>query len=46
MLDRALEVRLPLGDGRSYRTDLDVETLKRAGGLYRPADDGAGPKVG
>ena len=46
MLDRALEVRMPLGDGRSYLTDLDVETLKRAEGLCGPPDDNAGPMVG
>ncbi len=30
LLDRDFEVRLPLGDGHSYTTDLDILTLRRA----------------
>ena len=34
MLDNEFEVRLKLADGKSYVTDLDVETLKRAEGVF------------
>ena len=30
MLDNEFEVRMRLGDGNSYVTDLDVNTIKRA----------------
>ncbi|KAL5387265.1 hypothetical protein PMIN02_008206 [Paraphaeosphaeria minitans] len=34
MLDHAFEVRMKLPDGKSYVTDLDVQTLKRADALH------------
>jgi len=36
------EVRLPLADGKSYVTDLDVETVKRAEGFHGATDEEKG----
>lgn len=45
MLDADHEVRIPLpgGDGRSYITDLDVQTLRRAEGLHGSTEEERGP---
>ncbi|KAI9724821.1 MAG: hypothetical protein M1812_000097 [Candelaria pacifica] len=43
MLDNEFEVRLKLGDGRSYVTDLDVETLKRAEAFHGATEEEKGP---
>lgn len=47
MLDAEFEVRVQLAgaDGRSYVTDLDVQTLKRADGVWGATDDERGPWV-
>lgn len=45
MLNRDYEVRLPLPDGESYVTDLDVETMKRAEGFHGATDDERGPWI-
>ncbi|KAI9751839.1 MAG: hypothetical protein M1835_001166 [Candelina submexicana] len=45
MLDNEFEVRLKLGDGRSYVTDLDVETLKRAEAFHGATEEEKGPYV-
>jgi hypothetical protein len=34
MLDQEFEVRMHLAGGKSYVTDLDVQTLKRAEGVH------------
>jgi hypothetical protein len=36
------EVRIPLSDGKSYVTDLDVETIKRADGFHGATDEEKG----
>lgn len=43
MLDREFEVRVPLADGNSYVTDLDVQTLKRAEGFHNATEGEKGP---
>ena len=43
MLDNEFEVRMKLGDGKSYVTDLDVETLKRAQALHGATEEEKGP---
>lgn len=43
MLDNEFEVRMKLGDGKSYVTDLDVETLKRAQALHNATEEEKGP---
>jgi hypothetical protein len=43
MLDNEFEVRMKLPDGKSYVTDLDVETLKRAEGLHGATEEEKGP---
>jgi len=43
MLDSEFEVRMGLGDGKSYVTDLDVETLKRAEGFHGATQEERGP---
>jgi len=45
MLDSEFEVRvkLPGVDGRSYVTDLDVQTLKRADAIHCATEDERGP---
>ncbi|KAK7180178.1 Transcription factor Sp2 [Paraphaeosphaeria sporulosa] len=43
MLDQEFEVRLKLPDGKSYVTDLDVQTLKRADALHDATPEEKGP---
>ncbi|KAI9870956.1 MAG: hypothetical protein M1830_003589 [Pleopsidium flavum] len=43
MLDNEFEVRMKLADGKSYITDLDVETLKRAQALHGATEGEKGP---
>ena len=43
MLDNDFEVRMHLGDGESYVTDLDVQTVKRAEALHDATEDEKGP---
>ncbi|RDA88948.1 hypothetical protein CP532_0675 [Ophiocordyceps camponoti-leonardi (nom. inval.)] len=43
MLSTDHEVRLKLSDGKSYVTDLDVQTLKRAEGFHGATDEEKGP---
>ena len=43
MLDNDFEVRMRFGDGKSYVTDLDVETVKRAEALHNATDEEKGP---
>lgn len=43
MLDSEFEVRMHLGDGNSYVTDLDVETVKRADALHNATVEEKGP---
>ena len=45
MLQRDYEVRVPLNDGESYITDLDVETLNRADGFHGATAEERGPWV-
>ncbi|KAJ3495207.1 hypothetical protein NLG97_g3556 [Lecanicillium saksenae] len=45
MLSTDREVRLKLGDGKSYVTDLDVQTMKRAEGFHNATDDEKGPWI-
>lgn len=45
MLDQEFEVRMPLPDGKSYVTDLDVQTLKRAEALHGTTPDERGAWV-
>lgn len=47
MLDQEFEVRvkLPGGDGKSYITDLDQETMKRAEALHSATAEERGPWV-
>lgn len=43
MLDNEFEVRMRLGDGSSYVTDLDVETVKRANAFHDATAEEKGP---
>ena len=43
MLDQEFEVRMKLPDGKSYVTDLDVQTLKRAEALHGATAEERGP---
>lgn len=43
MLNNEFEVRMNLADGKSYVTDLDVETLKRADALHGATREEKGP---
>lgn len=43
MLDQEFEVRMKLPDGKSYVTDLDVQTLKRAEALHGASPEERGP---
>jgi len=43
MLSTEHEVRVKLSDGKSYVTDLDVQTLKRAQGFLDATDEEKGP---
>jgi len=45
MLSTDHEVRVPLQDGKSYVTDLDIQTLKRAHGFHGATDEEKGPWV-
>ncbi|GAO13227.1 hypothetical protein UVI_02025750 [Ustilaginoidea virens] len=45
MLSTDHEVRIKLSDGKSYVTDLDVQTLKRAEGFHGATDEEKGPWV-
>ncbi|KAL8882634.1 MAG: hypothetical protein Q9198_000396 [Flavoplaca austrocitrina] len=45
MLDSEFEVRMRLGDGGAYVTDLDVNTLKRADALHNATEEEKGPWV-
>jgi hypothetical protein len=45
MLNSEFEVRMRLGDGKSYVTDLDVETVKRAEALHNATEEEKGPWV-
>ncbi|KAF2815021.1 uncharacterized protein BDZ99DRAFT_515783 [Mytilinidion resinicola] len=45
MLDQEFEVRMKLPDGKSYITDLDVQTLKRAEALHGATAEEKGPWV-
>jgi hypothetical protein len=44
-LSTAHEVRLPLSDGKSYTTDLDIQTIKRAQGFLSATEEEKGPWV-
>ena len=39
MLDNEFEVRMRLGDGNSYVTDLDVNTIKRAEAFHNAKEE-------
>ncbi len=43
LMDRDFEVRLRLGDGPSYVTDLDVATLQRAEAFHNATEEERGP---
>lgn len=43
MLGNEFEVRVPLADGKSYVTDLDVKTLDRSEALHGATDEEKGP---
>jgi hypothetical protein len=43
MMHNEFEVRLPLLDGKSYVTDLDVETLKRVEAFHNASPEEKGP---
>ncbi|PSN70126.1 zinc finger-containing protein [Corynespora cassiicola Philippines] len=45
MLDQEFEVRMKLPDGKSYVTDLDVQTLKKAEALHNATPEEKGPWV-
>ncbi|KND88507.1 Metallothionein expression activator [Tolypocladium ophioglossoides CBS 100239] len=45
MLSTDHEVRIKLSDGKSYVTDLDVQTLKRAEGFLGGTDEEKGPWI-
>jgi len=45
MLDQEFEVRMKLQDGKSYVTDLDVQTLKRAEALHGATAEERGPWI-
>ncbi|KAL2025151.1 hypothetical protein VTK56DRAFT_153 [Thermocarpiscus australiensis] len=45
MLSTEQEVRIKLQDGRSYVTDLDLQTLKRAEGFLDATDEEKGPWI-
>lgn len=45
MLNSEFEVRMHLGDGKSYVTDLDVETVKRAEALHNATEEEKGSRV-
>ncbi len=45
MMHNEFEVRLPLPDGKSYVTDLDVETIKRAEAIHNASAEEKGPWI-
>ncbi|KAF4451902.1 Zinc finger protein PLAG1 [Fusarium austroafricanum] len=45
MLSTEHEVRIKLSDGKSYVTDLDVQTLKRAAGFHGATEEEKGPWI-
>lgn len=48
MLDADHEVRIPLpdlDDGRAWVTDLDVQTMRRAGGVLNATEEEKGPWI-
>jgi hypothetical protein len=45
MMHNDFEVRMSLPDGKSYVTDLDIETLKRAEAFHHATDEEKGPWV-
>ncbi|KAL5609946.1 hypothetical protein FOVSG1_004627 [Fusarium oxysporum f. sp. vasinfectum] len=45
MLSTDHEVRIKLSDGKSYVTDLDVQTLKRAAGFHGATEEEKGPWI-
>ena len=45
MLDSEFEVRMRFGDGESYVTDLDVQTIKRAEALHNATNEEKGPWI-
>ena len=42
MLDNEFEVRMRLGEGNSYVTDLDVNTIKRANAFHEATEEEKG----
>ena len=44
MLDSAFEVRMRLGEGNAYVTDLDVQTVNRAEAMHHATDEEKGPE--
>ena len=42
MLDNEFEVRMQLGEGKGYVTDLDVQTVKRANALLDATEEEKG----
>lgn len=44
-LSTAHEIRLKLSDGKSYTTDLDIQTLKRAEGFHSATEEEKGPWI-
>lgn len=44
-LSTAHEVRLPLSDGKSYTTDLDIQTVRRAQGFLSATEEEKGPWI-
>jgi hypothetical protein len=45
MLDQEFEVRMKLPDGKSYVTDLDVQTVERAKAMHGATAEERGPWV-
>lgn len=45
MMHKEYEVRMPLRDGKSYVTDLDIETVKRAEAFHNATPEEKGPWV-
>ena len=45
MMHNEYEVRMNMPDGKSYVTDLDVETLKRADAFHNATEEEKGPWV-
>lgn len=43
MMHNEFEVRMMLADGKSYVTDLDIETVKRAEALHNASEEEKGP---